>query len=115
MSSSNFQASGISEDKSTLKTLISSEPEFVIFKEPIDSTNPKCLLTEIDLPGVSSQKEIMLDVGEDRLVCEAKSNKHKYILDIFLPYRLNQEDCEAQFHREKYLLKVKIPVLSKDM
>ena len=113
MSSSSLQVSGVSEDnKSNLKTLVSSEPYYTIFKEPIDSANPKYLVAEIDLPGVSSQQEIMLDVGEDRLVCETKSNKHKYIMDIFLPYRLDQEESGAQFHREKHLLTVTMPIVS---
>lgn len=39
----------------------------------------------------------MLDIGEDRLVLETRSNV--YHLDIFLPYNLIQEECGAQFNR----------------
>lgn len=99
-------------EKSSAKILASSEPDFTIFKDPIDSQNPAYLVAKIELPGVSSKQEIMLDIGEDRLVCEANSHNHFYTMDIFLPYNLNQEGCHAQFYGEKQLLTVKMPVLS---
>ena len=39
---------------------------------------------------------LSVDVGEDRIVLETRSNK--YYLDIYLPYLLVQEDCLAQFN-----------------
>ena len=99
------------ENNSISKTLISSEPDFTIFKQPIDSESPEYLDAKIELPGVSSKQEIMLDVGEDRLVCEATSKNHKYTMDIFLPYKLDQDNCNADFYRENHLLCIKIPVL----
>jgi len=99
------------DTKSSGKTLISSEPDFTIFKNPIDSELPNHLDAKIELPGVSSKQEIMLDIGEDRLVCEATSSSQKYILDIFLPYKLDQDHCKANFFREDHLLSIKIPVL----
>ena len=99
------------DTKSSGKTLISSEPDFTIFKNPIDSELPNYLDAKIELPGVSSKQEIMLDIGEDRLVCEATSSSQKYILDIFLPYKLDQDHCKANFFREDHLLSIKIPVI----
>merc|ERR1711994_833324 len=96
---------------STNRALISHEPDFTIFKNPIDSETPEYLETKIQLPGVSSKQEIMLDVGEDRLLCEATSASQKYILDIFLPYRLDQDNCKADFLREDHLLNIKLPIL----
>ena len=93
------------------RALISHEPDFTIFKNPIDSETPEYLETKIELPGVSSKQEIMLDVGEDRLLCEATSASQKYILDIFLPYRLDQDNCKADFLREDHLLNIKLPIL----
>ena len=88
------------------------EPDFVIVKKPVDSESPDSLVAEIELPGISSQSEIMLDVGEDRLVCETKSKKDNYFMDIFVPYRLDQDECTAQFNREKHLLTVTMQVVS---
>ena len=99
------------DSKSSGKTLISSEPDFRIFKNPIDSDEPKYLTASVELPGVSSKQEILLDVGEDRLVCEAKSSSQKYILDVFLPYKLDPDNCKADFIREDHLLSINIPVL----
>ena len=99
------------ESNSISKTLISCQPDFTIFKHPIDSENPEYLDVKIELPGISSKEEIMLDVGEDRLVCETTSKHHKYTMDIFLPYTLDQDNCKADFHRENHLLCIKIPVL----
>ena len=102
----------VGDDKNpSPKTLVTMEPDFIILKEPIDTETPNFLVAEIELPGISTQTEIMLDIGEDRLVCETKSNKHKYFMDIFLPYRLNQDECGAQFHREKHLLTVTMPLI----
>lgn len=98
--------------KSSAKVLASSEPDFSIFKKPIDSENPDCLVANINLPGVLSKQDIMLDIGEDRLVCEANSNNHQYIMDIFLPYKLDQEECKAEFCRDKHLLSVDILIVS---
>ena len=91
---------------------MSSEPEFTIFKDPADADNPDYLSVKIELPEICSKKDIMLDVGEDRLICEAISLNHKYMLDIFLPYRLDEEECAAQFCKESSVLSIKIPVLS---
>jgi len=70
------------------------EPKFKIVKEPVE--DPKFLVATIEMPGVRSQREMTLDLGEDRLVLEAR--RVGYSLDIFLPYRLNQEKCGAQFN-----------------
>ena len=96
---------------SSSKKLITCEPDFVIFKHPIESNTPSHLVADIELPDVKSQNEIQLDIGEDRLVCDASSNNQKYNLDIFVPYQLNQDECKAEFHCDKKLLKVTMPVL----
>lgn len=40
---------------------------------------------------------LTLDVGEDRILLETRSNV--YHLDIYLPYNIVQEDAGAQFDR----------------
>ena len=72
---------------------------------------PDKLVANIELPGINTKKDILLDIGEDRLVCEAKNNTQHYILDIFLPYRLNQEQCEAKFIKDQSSLTLEIYIL----
>jgi len=91
--------------------LKSKEPQFTIFKEPLLLDIPDNLVVNIELPGINTKKDISLDIGEDRLVCEAKSNTQHYILDIFIPYRLNQERCEAKFIKDQSSLTLKIYIL----
>merc|ERR1719234_1447887 len=63
------------------------EPEYLVRGEP-SLTSLERLRVEVDLPGVKSGKEVVVDVGEDRLVvCSPKC----YLLDIFLPYNLQPE------------------------
>ena len=39
-----------------------------------------------------------LDIGEDRILLETRSNV--YLLDIFLPFNIIQEEVGAQFNRQ---------------
>lgn len=41
---------------------------------------------------------LTLDIGEDRLLLQTRSNT--YLLDIYFPYNVIQEDCGAQFDRK---------------
>lgn len=83
------------------------EPKFKILKEPV--ADPEFLVATIEMPGVRSQREMTLDLGEDRLVLEAR--RVGYLLDIFLPYRLNQENCGAQFNMVKQELTITMPIV----
>ena len=40
---------------------------------------------------------LTLDVGEDRILLETRSNVYR--LDIYLPFLLLQDECVAQFNR----------------
>ncbi len=53
---------------------------------------------------VRSVRELTLDVGEDRVVLEAR--KVGYLLDIFLPFNVDNNSCSAQFHRDEQVLTV---------
>lgn len=53
---------------------------------------------------------LSVDVGEDRIVLETRSNK--YYLDIFLPYLLIQEDCVAQFNRKTRVRCIRFTLLN---
>ena len=39
-----------------------------------------------------------LDIGEDRILLETRSNV--YLLDIFLPFNIVQEEVGAQFNKK---------------
>ncbi|XP_061176430.1 PIH1 domain-containing protein 1-like [Saccostrea echinata] len=83
------------------------KPEFRIIQEPPEG-HPDFLVAEISLPHVKMANTLTIDVGEDRLVLETRSNK--YYLDIYLPYLLIQEDCVAQFNRKTRILTLTLPV-----
>lgn len=83
-------------------------PEFKLMKEPINTALPQFIVAEIKLPGVKSHRELTLDIGEDRLVLEAR--KVGYLMDIFLPYNLATDLCCAQYHRDMEALTVTMPI-----
>ncbi|ESO93320.1 hypothetical protein LOTGIDRAFT_216148 [Lottia gigantea] len=83
------------------------EPKFTILQEPV-SGHPEFLVAEIHLPLVKSSQTLQLDLGEDRIVLETRSNV--YDLDIFLPYYIQQDECGAQFDRKTKILTITMPV-----
>ena len=95
-----------SEDKKTfLEREI--EPDFEIRKEP--NTDPVQLKCRVNLPGVTTVKDITLDLGEDRIVLNCSKTKHH--LDIFLPYNMNVEKSTATFIRDEHVLSLTLPIL----
>lgn len=83
------------------------EPKFSIVREPTEG-HPEFLVAEIHLPQVKTAQTLMLDVGEDRILLETRSNV--YHLDIYLPYNLVQEEVGAQFDRSTKILTLTMPV-----
>merc|ERR1719186_534718 len=83
------------------------EPKFKIVKDPV--VDPDFLVATVEMPGVRSKRELTLDMGEDRVVVEAR--KVGYLLDIFLPYRLNQDNCGAQFNQLTQQLTITMPIV----
>jgi hypothetical protein len=79
------------------------KPEFTIFKE--SQTNK--LSARILLPGVVSGQEVELDVGEDRLIL---TSKH-YLLDIFLPLRMDPTQTRARVIRNEQVLSLQISIV----
>merc|ERR1712212_1253250 len=85
------------------------EPKYIVRGEP--SLAPlERLRVEVDLPGVKSGKEVVVDIGEDRLVVCCP--KLSYLLDIFLPHNLKAEAATSVFAREEQKLIILIPVLT---
>ncbi|CAD5125691.1 DgyrCDS13898 [Dimorphilus gyrociliatus] len=83
------------------------EPPYTIVQEPAEGY-PNYLIAEIRLPKVKTAATLDLEIGEDRIVLNTRSNV--YGLDIFLPYNLIQEDCGAQFDRDTKILSLTMPV-----
>uniref|UniRef100_A0A3Q3MDY3 PIH1 domain-containing protein 1 n=1 Tax=Mastacembelus armatus TaxID=205130 RepID=A0A3Q3MDY3_9TELE len=90
-------------------TASSKRPEFTLLVEP-SAGDPEYLIAEIKLPGVSSSRSLVLDVGEDRLVLSARPSL--FLLDIFHPYLVDQDNSVAQYNSSAQILTVTMPVVS---
>uniref|UniRef100_A0A3B5M363 PIH1 domain-containing protein 1 n=1 Tax=Xiphophorus couchianus TaxID=32473 RepID=A0A3B5M363_9TELE len=82
-------------------------PECSLVVEP-PTGHPEYLIAEIKLPGVSSSRSLVLDVGEDRLVLTARPSL--YHLDIFHPFLVDQQNSVAQYNKSTQILTVTMPV-----
>nr|ACO51970.1 PIH1 domain-containing protein 1 [Aquarana catesbeiana] len=97
------------------KTLISEVasspevPEYTIIAEPLEG-HPTFLVAEISLPKVSSIRSLVLDLGEDRIVLLGRPDL--YLMDIFIPYNIIQEESGAQFNKETKVLTITMPIQS---
>ena len=77
-------------------------PKFAMFKD----VRANKFTAKIQLPELTSGRDVVLDVGEDRLVVSAD----KYLLDIFLPLKLDGARTQARFLRDKRVLEVETPI-----
>lgn len=75
----------------------------------INSTRPKELVVRIDLPLCKSSELLSLDIFEKQLLL--KSNDPNYLLDLKLPYPINEKESRAKFDKSKKCLNVTLPVL----
>ncbi|XP_074662301.1 PIH1 domain-containing protein 1-like [Tubulanus polymorphus] len=106
-----YEPSGIASKNS--KPLISemkenskpreTEPKYLIVQDPPEG-HPEFLVAEIQLPKVKSANTLSLDVGEDRIVLQTRSNVNH--LDIYLPFNIVQEECGAQFNKNTQILTI---------
>nr|CAB3226520.1 protein kintoun [Phallusia mammillata] len=83
------------------------KPKFKIMREP-EEGHPEFLIAEVFLPRINKASAVLVDVGEDRLVVCTRPKE--YLLDIFLPFNLVQEDCGSQFDVTTKHLTVTMPV-----
>ncbi|XP_041827804.1 PIH1 domain-containing protein 1 [Melanotaenia boesemani] len=90
-------------------TAAARRPEFQLLVEP-PGGEPEYLIAEIKLPGVTSSRSLVLDVGEDRLVLTARPSL--FHLDIFHPFLVHQEKSVAQFNISTQILTITMPVVS---
>lgn len=84
------------------------EPQYTIIREPVDGELPEFLVMEVQLPGVSSSRNLLLDVGEDRIVLTARPNLYHF--DIDLPFLVNNEETGAQYNKDTKVLSITLPV-----
>lgn len=75
----------------------------------VASTRPKELLVKIDLPLCKSSEHLSLDIFEKQLLL--KSTQPNYLLDLKLPYPINEKESRAKFDKSKRCLNVSLPVV----
>uniref|UniRef100_A0A8D8J5D0 PIH1 domain-containing protein 1 n=3 Tax=Culex pipiens TaxID=7175 RepID=A0A8D8J5D0_CULPI len=85
------------------------KPDCRLFREPATGL-AKMLIGEFYLPECTSVNEITLDVGEDRILLEAR--KKGYLLDAFVDYTIDSSKVQAKFNTESKMLNVIMPILA---
>uniref|UniRef100_A0A182TCI8 PIH1_CS domain-containing protein n=1 Tax=Anopheles maculatus TaxID=74869 RepID=A0A182TCI8_9DIPT len=95
--------------KVAISQAATKKPESKLFREPAVG-RAKQLIGEFHLPDCISSSEITLDVGEDRILLEAR--KKGYLLDVFVDYRIDESKVEARFDTTTKILQVTMPVLA---
>jgi len=85
------------------------EPPYTLIQEPAEGP-PKYIVAEIHLPLIRAASSLLLDIGEDRILLQTRSDV--YLLDIYLSFTLLQEECGAQFNRATKILTITMPVMS---
>lgn len=86
------------------------KPDYRLIKKLDDSNKVVQLVGEFHLPDVVSAAEIVLDVGPDRVVVEAR--KKNYLIEGFLvDYEINTENVNSDFDTGRNVLTVNLPVV----
>uniref|UniRef100_A0AAY4CWR6 PIH1 domain-containing protein 1 n=1 Tax=Denticeps clupeoides TaxID=299321 RepID=A0AAY4CWR6_9TELE len=88
---------------------LTPSPDFRLLVEPA-VVHPEYLIAEIRLPGVTSARSLVLDLGEDRLVLDARPSV--FHLDFFFPFLVDQESSVAQYNTNTQVLTVTMRVAS---
>merc|ERR1719422_2865967 len=65
--------------------------------------------TSVQACGGVAMENMLVEVGEDRIVVEAR--KCGYLLDVFVPFEIDQDAVGAEFHRDKQVLTLTMPLL----
>ncbi|XP_050077990.1 PIH1 domain-containing protein 1 [Anopheles maculipalpis] len=95
--------------KLAISQAATKKPESKLFREPAVG-RAKQLIGEFHLPDCVSSSEITLDIGEDRILLEAR--KKGYLLDVFVDYRIDESKVEARFDTTTKILQVTMPVMA---
>jgi len=83
------------------------QPKYVLVREP-EEGHPQFIVAEIELLGIEKAKNVLVDIGEDRLVMNTLPKK--FALDIYLPFDIIPEECSCQFDIKSHLLTVNMMV-----
>ncbi|XP_055548715.1 PIH1 domain-containing protein 1 [Wyeomyia smithii] len=84
-------------------------PDCRMFKEPAIG-KARVLMGEFYLPECTSSNEITLDIGEDRILLEAR--KRGYLLDAFVDYSIDSNKVKANFNTETRMLNMVMPIMA---
>lgn len=75
----------------------------------VESTRPKELVVSVELPLCKSSENVVLDIFEKRL--HLKSLSPNYLLDLALPFPINEAGARAKFDKSRRCLNVTLPVV----
>lgn len=75
----------------------------------VESTRPKELVVQVELPLCKSSENIILDIFEKRLYL--KSCAPNYLLDLKLPFPIREANAKAKFDKSRRCLNVTLPVV----
>ncbi|XP_055590298.1 PIH1 domain-containing protein 1-like [Uranotaenia lowii] len=95
--------------KLAISQAASKKPDYRLLREPARG-KAKVLIGEFYLPEVTTINEITLDIGEDRILLEAR--KKGYLLDAFVDLPINNEKIKAEFNTVTKILNVIMPVVA---
>ncbi|XP_014276427.1 PIH1 domain-containing protein 1 isoform X2 [Halyomorpha halys] len=87
---------------------IAADPKLKLELHPGEG-DPQYLLARVRVK-VSSEKDINLDVGEDRLVISSTRRQEPFV-DIFFPYNIDQSKTTAEYSRANQELKIHMPLV----
>lgn len=87
---------------------IGADPKLKLELHPAEG-DPQYLLAKVRVK-VASEKDIALDVGEDRLVLTSTKRKEPFV-DIFFPYNVDQSKTTAEYSRTNQELKIYMPIV----
>ena len=100
---------GETVEMNPVKNLIGNNPEvpkYTFFREPPTGT-PEFLIGEVELPKVISSRQILLDVGGDRILLDCRPF---YFMDLFFPFEFQNESVGSQFNTDTKMLTITIPL-----
>lgn len=75
----------------------------------VESRRPKELVISVELPLCKSSENVVLDIFEKRLFL--KSESPNYLLDLALPFPINESGARAKFDKSKRCLNITLPVV----
>ncbi|XP_055918885.1 PIH1 domain-containing protein 1 [Eupeodes corollae] len=95
--------------KEEISLAASTVPEFKL-RAKVKGQNVDEVQAELYMPKCISSSEIVLNVGEDRILVE--SMKHGYLFDKFVNYKLDQDRVNAVFDKTNKMLQVRVSVVA---